>query len=99
MTYNGSESSLSTIKCGVPQGSVLGPLLFLIYINYLGNLSEKLYTIIFADDTNIFCSGKHLSDVERTLNDEMEKVRDWLRAIECNQNSFNYFLPKEEEAC
>ena len=53
------ESSVETITCGVPQGSTLGPLLFLLYINDLPNSSEKLSFRIFADDTNIFFTGSN----------------------------------------
>ena len=52
--YNGESSDLKLISCGVPQGSVLGPLLFLIYINDLPNISTNLKFFLFADDTNIY---------------------------------------------
>ena len=58
--YNNSESDYKEIKCGVPQGSILGPLLFLIYINDLPSVSKFFLPILFADDTNLFCTGRHL---------------------------------------
>ena len=53
VSFNGVNSSVRTITCGVPQGSVLGPILFLLYINDLPNISKKLSFFLFADDTNI----------------------------------------------
>ena len=50
--YNNFESDYTEIKCGVPQGSVLGPLLFMIYINDLPSVSKLFMPIRFADDTN-----------------------------------------------
>ena len=58
VTYNGFQSSNSEIKCGVPQWSILGPLLFLLYINDLATVSETCFSILFADDSNMFISGK-----------------------------------------
>ena len=53
VTYNGIASSVKTVKCGVPQGSILGPPLFLIYINDLVNICSHCLPILFADDTNV----------------------------------------------
>ena len=65
--------------CGVPQGSILGPGLFLTYINDLNNSTSKLSTISFADDTNLFfCSGKDLEELELLIKNELVHVQEWL---------------------
>ena len=60
VSINGLSSEPLEINCGVPQGSVLGPLLFLLYINYLPNISNVLDFYLFADDTNIFYESDSL---------------------------------------
>ena len=78
VTYNGFKSNNSEIKCGVPQGSILGPLLFLLYINDLASVSEACFSILFADDSNMFISGKDVEVMSEKLNSDMENIRQWL---------------------
>ena len=75
--FNVTSSSRHVIKCGVPQGSILGPSLFLLYINDLCNVSQVLDFILFADDTNIFFSNKDKDILEKTMNDELLKLTGW----------------------
>ena len=65
--------------CGVPQGSVLGPLLFLIYVNDIYKASNKLEFFLFADDTNLLYANKNLRSLETVMNDELLKIVDWLK--------------------
>ena len=71
-------SDFKPINCGVPQGSVLGPLLFLLYINDIVSSSNILKFQLFADDTCIFYSNRNRDILESTLNTELNKVSDWL---------------------
>ena len=84
--YNGATSERQVISCGVPQGSILGPLLFLLYINDLAFVSDKLFALLFADDSNLFISGKNLNNLISTMNCEMIKVIEWLRVNKLSLN-------------
>ena len=101
--YNGYESELKVINCGVPQGSILGPLLFLLYINDLTNVSSFFMPILFADDTNLFCTGTDLKEIIRLVNEEISKIYDWVNAnrlsLNIDKNNFMLFTPKNFSHC
>ena len=83
---NGHSSEKLAISCGVPQGSVLGPLLFLIYISDLPNVSRYLSFFLFADDTNIYFKHCDLIQLQKIMNQELKKVRKWLDANRLSLN-------------
>ena len=66
--YNNTSSTKLTITCGVPQYSILGPLLFLLYISDIANISDIIFSILFADDTTVFIMGDHLDDITNKMN-------------------------------
>ena len=92
--YQNVCSSTRELKTGVPQGSALGPLLFLIFVNDIHTVSDKLNFILYADDTTLtspLCSFTHggqndVSHVSSQINSELLKISDWLKV---NKLSFN----------
>ena len=78
VSVNRSNSGHLEATCGFPQGSVLGPLLFLIYINDLPLSSSKLTFYLFADDTNISYEAENIYQLQRVINKELKKVKTWL---------------------
>ena len=77
---NGNLSTASTVTCGVPQGSILGPLLFLMYINDLPNCLRVAAPRMFADDTSITLSAKTVADLKLAVTSELNNLTCWLRA-------------------
>ena len=90
--------SQNTIHCGVPQGSILGPLLFLLYINDLPKCSSSLDFILFADDTNIICSNDDPDTLETVLNKDLHIISNWfkLNKLSLNVAKTNYMIFKNK---
>ena len=85
VSINGTESNRTKIICGVPQGSVLGPLLFLLFINDLPEATDFL-TLLFADDTTFQVSGVNLDQLFEIANSELEKSSVWFKANKLTLN-------------
>ena len=87
-------------RWGVPQGSVLGPLLFLLYVNDLCRSSDKLSFYLFADDTNRLYADRDINSLERVVNAELSKVQEWLVAnkltLNAKKSNFVIFHPYQK---
>lgn len=101
VSYDSVTSSTGNISCGVPQGSILGPLLFILFINDMYKVSEKIYPILFADDSNIFIQGKNLSNITAILNEELSKINLWIQAnklsLNIDKTKFILFKPRRKQ--
>ena len=86
VSINGYESGLAAINCGVPQGSVLGPLLFLLYINDLNQAIKSCKVHHFADDTNLLFLSNSIKKLNKQVNADLKHLVNWLNA---NKISFN----------
>ena len=98
--YNETNSIRQNISGGVPQRSILGPLLFLLYINGF-NVSKLLTVILFADDTNIFYSHNDPAILTRVLKEEIEKFSEWFKAnklsLNLHKTKYMLFKPKQKK--
>ena len=86
VAYNNSHSQLGDVTIWVPQGSILGPLLFLLYVNDIYAISKQMSCIQFADDTTLLASGNNLTDLTCVVNTELRNINQW---INLNKLSLN----------
>ena len=92
--YNDCKSDRKLITHGVPQGSILGHLLFIFYINDFSKSSDLLFSILFADDTSVFIEGTAYSSIINDMNRELEKVDAWLKSNKLTLNIFFKLAPE-----
>ena len=87
--FNNKHSEFTEIRTGVPQGSILSPLLFSIYINNLITVSNKLNFIMYADDTTIYFDLENFKkdNIEHQINDELKRVTIWLKLNKLTLNT------------
>ena len=100
VNFNNTLSSPAEISCGVPQGSILGPLLFLLYINDLPLSSKIPHFILFADDTNILFSNPDPIILESLINTELKEISNWfkLNKLSLNIKKTNYMIFKNKHS-
>ena len=94
VSINGINSTPLRVTSGVPQGSVLGPLLFLIFINDMPNISKKLKFYLFADDTSSYYESETLNETIKQMNKELKLVKKWLdgNKLSLNIDKTNYVI-------
>ena len=76
---NNKASSRRVVQYGIPQGSILGPLMFVIYMNDITYASRNLKYVLYADDTNVFMTSSNIKDLYNRMNSELISVKKWIR--------------------
>ena len=92
--FDQSKTECCYVTCGVLQGSILGPLLFLLYVNDLPNTSKIINPLMFADDTNLFWSNKDIKTLFSVVNQELAKIDEWFKVnkLSLNLKKTNYIF-------
>ena len=94
--FNNESTNLELIRYSIPQGSILGPLLFLIFVNDLKKSTKFLDPIMFADDTNLFYSNKDINTLFKIANEELNEINEWFRAnnlsINAGKTKYIFFM-------
>ena len=85
---NDTKTNEQKVTCGVPQGSIIGQLLFLIYVNDLPGVSNLLNTVKFAEDTNLFFEHKEMSVPFLIVNRELQNINEWFISNKFSLNEF-----------
>ena len=87
VVYDSKQSETQTVKCGVPKGLILGPPLFIIYMNDICNASELLFSILYANDTSVQISGNDITYLVSSINVELELLSRWFKPNKLSLNA------------
>ena len=86
ISYGDFKTEMEVVKCDVPQGSILGPFLFLIFMNDLNNSTKVLNPVLFAEDKNLYCSKGKIRTLFKTASQELNQINDWFPANKLSLN-------------
>ena len=99
ITYDHENTTIKNITCGVPQGYILRPLLFLLYVNDLYKTSDLLNPM-FADHTNLFYSHSNIDTLFKTVNKELNYINEWFKAnklsLNISKTKYTFFHPQRK---